>query len=100
MISKKTKLIFKIIISILMAISMIVGGFFLYFVSFKNDNVPYFFEHFALFVSLLCIGIVALLLPAVTNSRFMGNGKDNIMILVGFALIICGLVAIIYSYMV
>ena len=97
MISKKAKLVLKIIISILMSLSILVGAFFLYY-AISDKSMPYFLEHFGMFFALLFVGIVALLLPAVTNSRFLGNGKDSIMILVGFALIICGLIAIIYSY--
>ncbi len=98
MISKKSKLIMKIIITILMVISVLIGAFFLYY-AVSDAKMPYFLEHFGMFFALLAIGIVALLLPAITNSRFLGNGKDSIMILVGFALIICGIIAIIYSYM-
>ena len=98
LISKKTKLIIKIIIEVLMLISVVVGGLFLYNAA-TSDSQPYFLDHFGMFVSLTCVGIIALLLPYVTNSRWTGNGKDSIMILVGFALIICGIIAIIYSYM-
>ena len=98
LVSKKQKLIIKIIIGILMAISIVVGSLFLYNAVTSNDQ-PYFLYHFGMFVSLTCIGIISLLLPYVENSLFSGNGKDSIMILVGFALIICGIIAIIYSYM-
>ncbi|MCR5349482.1 MAG: hypothetical protein K6E20_00665 [Acholeplasmatales bacterium] len=98
LISKKTKLIIQIIIGVLMAISVFVGIMFLYF-AISDKNQPYFLDHFGLFVSLTCIGVIALLLPYVANSRFMGNGKDSIMVLGGFTLIICGIIAIIYSYL-
>lgn len=95
---KKSILIRKIIMGVCAAITAVVGAFYIYEMFFLTE-VSYFTKHFAMFISLFAIGIIALLLPSVNQKKYSSDSKgDNTMIIVGFLLFICSIVSIIISY--
>lgn len=95
---KRSILIRKIIMGVCAAITAIVGAFYIYEM-FILAEVSYFTEHFAMFISLFAIGIIALLLPSINQKKYSSDSKgDNTMIIVAFLLFICSIVSIIISY--
>ncbi len=97
MLTNEQKKVFKIIIGVLMFITLALGVEYLieYFMnSDAMNNMSFFATHFTFGICLILIGIIAFLLPFQTRTRF-GEGKgDNMMLIVGILLVLCGIIAI------
>lgn len=100
MLSKKDKLALKCIIGTLAIASI---ALIVYYVIdsmvVTPDQISYFNQHFSIMVCLILVGIIALLLPMAGKQKF-GDGKgDSMMVVVGFLLMLCGIISVIYSYL-
>ena len=98
--NKKKELILKIIMSVLMVILLLNVAFYFIDVNLLNGQ-NYYTKHFLMAVSLFFLGIIALMMPMglKNKNRFSGDGKgDSLIIVVGFLLIACALISIIYSF--
>ena len=95
---KKSIIIIKIIITIMVLISLVTIG--IYIVeAYVLNSVSYFTQHFTMFICLFCVGIIALMLPNVNQKKLSGDNKgDSLMLVVGVLLILCSFVSIIISY--
>lgn len=90
----KIKLTLGILAGIVLAIASYYGVFYLFL-----EKSNYFLDHFASAIILSLIGVIALLMPLLNEQKMSGENKgDNMMIVVGFLLIICGLISIVISY--
>ena len=50
-------------------------------------------------ICLFIVGVIALLLPMVGTTKY-GDGKgDSMMIVVGFLLMLCAIISVIYSFL-
>lgn len=99
MLSKRTRLIFKIIIGVMMAISVTLGAFILYYVFSDHDTFPYFLNHFGIAIILVCVSVIAFLLPLLAKKKYSDDSRDGIMILASGLLILLALLSIIMSYL-
>lgn len=100
MLSKKERFRIKIIIGVLIVIDLLILGYYLLdaFV-IPPDGVNFYNEHFCAMICLFIVGVIALLLPMVGTTKY-GDGKgDSMMIVVGFLLILCGIISVIYSFL-
>ena len=62
-------------------------------------EMAYFFRGFLLFICLTLVGFIAWGLVFINSQTYRGDNKgDSLMIIVGFLSIICGIIAIIMSY--
>jgi uncharacterized membrane protein HdeD (DUF308 family) len=96
--TKKYMLKVKIILGVLAAI-VLAGGIY-YAICYLNETTNYFIEHFLSAIMLIAIGIMALLMPQLNQRTIRGENKgDNMMLLVGFGLIILAIMSIIISYL-
>ena len=77
---------------------MLASGIY-YAVSYIQESTNYFIDHFLSAIMLICIGVMALLMPQLNQRTLKGENKgDNLMLFVGFGLIILGLLSILVSY--
>ena len=97
MLDKRTKLIFRIVILILFLSTLAIGGTMLGFVFSKTD-MPYFFQHFGLAICLFFIGIIAFMLPMLNQTKYSGDSKDSMMLVVAVLLILSAILSIVISY--
>lgn len=100
MLDKKEKFVVKVIICILCAITLLLLGYAAldYFVINKSQGVSFFVEHFLSGICLILIGFVAFMLPIIGKKRYSEAKGDDMMVIVGGLLILCGLVAILFSF--
>ena len=71
----------------------------LIFIGKPLAEMPYFFIHFVLCICLTLVGFIAWGLVFINSQTYRGDNKgDSLMIIVGFLSIICGIIAIIMSY--
>ncbi len=100
MFSKKDKLVLKCIIGTLAIASIaLIVYYVLDSMIINADSISYFNQHFNIMLCLFLVGIIALLLPMAGKQKF-GDGKgDSMMIVVGFLLMLCGIISVIYSYL-
>ena len=102
--NKKKELILKIIMSVLMVILLFNVAFYfidVYWINANTNDKSFYTEHFLMAVSLFFLGVIALMMPMglKNKNRFSGDGKgDSLIIVVGFLLIACALISIIYSF--
>lgn len=94
----KSILIKKIIIGVCAAITVFTGIFYVVEM-FILQETSYFTDHFAISISLLAIGVIALLLPSVNRKKFSNDTRgDNTMLIVAFLLFICSIISLLMSY--
>ena len=96
MLTNNQKRKFKIAIGILMLIALAIVAEYLfeYFTKETTNQMSFFANHLALGFVLIVIGFIAFLLPFTTRTRF-GEGKgDNMILVVGILLVLCGILAI------
>lgn len=96
MLTNQQKKVFKIIIGICALIALAIGIEYMveYFINDSANKMSFFANHFSLGIALIFIGIIAFLLPFTTRTRF-GEGKgDNMIMIVGVLLVLCGIIAI------
>ncbi len=90
--------VFRIIIFI--AFVLIVACTILYFVEFNSETKSYFTMHFALPCILFMVGIIAILMAALSIQSISGESKgDNFMIVVGILLVLCSIISLVWSYL-
>ena len=87
--------IFRVII--LIAFVVVMSCTILYFVEMNSDNKSYFTIHFALPLILFMVGIIALFMAMLSKQSLTGEG-DNLMIVVGILLMVCSVIALVWSY--
>ncbi|MCI9182692.1 MAG: hypothetical protein HFG90_05490 [Acholeplasmatales bacterium] len=89
--------IFRVII--LIAFVVVMSCTILYFVEMNSDNKSYFTIHFALPLILFMVGIIALFMAMLSKQSLTGESKgDNLMIVVGILLMVCSVIALVWSY--
>ena len=96
MLTNKQKRKFKIVIGIIMliAVGIVAEYLFEYFTKETSNQMSFFANHLSLGIVLILVGIIAFLLPFTTRTRF-GEGKgDNMILVVGILLILCGIITI------
>ena len=64
----------------------------------KLDPASGFVVHFTPGICMILVGFIAFLLQAVGKSKYSGDKGDDLMKLVSVLLILCGFIAIIWSY--
>lgn len=100
--NKKKSSTFEIAFKVFVSIGMlaVVGLVVLYFIEQNSGKTSYFTQHFSLAIILFVVGVIALFLPRVSNKSYSGENKgDNLMLVVGFLLIISAIFSIVYSFM-
>lgn len=98
MLSKKTRLILKIVIAVMMAIATTIGVFIMYYIFADKENFPYFLNHFGLAIVLTCIAVIAFILPLLGRKKYGDDSRDGVMIIAAGLLVLLGLLSIIMSY--
>lgn len=99
MLNNKEKKILKIIMAVFLflGISLTIEAAIEYF--FIEEALrSHFFEHWVGGLTLFCVGIVALIMPQLSKSRFQDNKADNLMSVVAVLLILCSIITIVCSY--
>lgn len=96
--NKKKEFKLKIVLGVLASIVLVLALYYgLYYFVLEETN--YFLEHFASMIIMILIGIIAILMPLLNNQKLVGENKgDNMMLVVGTLLIICGLLSVLISY--
>ena len=90
-------MIFKVII--LIAFVVVVVCTVLYFIEMNSDTKSYFTLHFALPCMLFMVGLIAMLMAALSMQNLSGESKgDNFMIVVGALLVLSAIIALVWSY--
>ncbi len=88
----------------MIAVALISVALVLYYIIdvFTKGNTENFFQkHFLIPLVLILIGLEAICLPSLNNAKYTGESKgDSLMYGVGFLLFLCGLISIIYSFIV
>jgi len=98
MIDKKTKLIIRSIIAVLLvgAITFSV----LFFINLVREEKIYWITHFGACIILIFVSGIAFLLPVLNQTKYVGDGKgDSLMLIVGILLFLTALLSIGISYM-
>ena len=91
----KIKVVLGVLAGIVLALAVYYGVFY-----FILEESNYFLDHFASMIIMILIGIIAILMPLLNNQNLVGENKgDNMMLVVGMLLIICGLLSVIISYL-
>ena len=99
MLGNKEKLIIKIIIAILLAITITFSV--IVFIYIQKPEVPYWINHFGFALVLIPISAIAMLLPMLNQSRYVGDGKgDSLMVIVSILLFLSALLSIGLSYLI
>ena len=95
---KKSIFKIKIVMAIFAAIALGLGIYFL-IETYAIGQTSYFSKHFLGAICLLCIAVIAFLLPMINSQKLSGDNKgDNIMVVVSFLLIVFSVLTIILSY--
>ena len=90
----KLKIILGVLASIVLVLAIYYGVF--YFLLEKSN---YFLDHFASMIILILIGFIAIIMPLLNGQKVIGDNKgDNMMLVVGVLLIVCGLISVIVSF--
>ena len=91
-------LVFRIILVI--AFIFVVTCTIIYFMEMGSESRSFFSLHFALPTILLLVGIIAIMLSMMSKMSITGESKgDNMMIGVGFLLILCSIITLILSFL-
>jgi uncharacterized membrane protein len=91
----KIKVVLGVLAGIVLALAVYYGVFY-----FILEESNYFLDHFASMIIMILIGIIAILMPLLNNQNLVGENKgDNMMLVVGMLLIICGLLSVMISYL-
>ncbi len=91
----------KIFMTVVALISVALVLYYAIDVFFVGHTENFFQKHFLIAIVLVLIGVEAICLPAVNGVKYSGESKgDSLMYGVGFLLFLCGLISIIYSFMV
>ena len=98
MFDKKTRTILMIVTGILATITVVTCGITLYYM-FSGEDVPYFINHFGMAIALICIGIIAFIMPMFGTKKYQDDTKDSIMLIVAGLLVLSGLLSILLSYL-
>lgn len=100
MFSNKEKRTLKITIIILCVITLSLLGYGIidYFVINNSNGVSFFVEHFLAGICLILIGIIAFILPMIGKKKYSETKSDDMMIIVAGLLILCGLIAMLFSF--
>lgn len=93
---RKEIFILKLIMLICAVIVITLVVLFLF--DLEDGNINYFNQHFLLSICLFSIGIIAMILPNVTKTKFSDQKGDKMMPLIGIMLIVCALLSIFLSY--
>jgi amino acid permease len=97
---KKNKKEFRIKIALgcLAFIVLLLAAYYgVYYFILEESN--YFLDHFASMILMILIGIIAILMPLLNGQKLVGENKgDNLMLVVGILLIVCGLISVLMSY--
>lgn len=94
--SNKEKMIYKIIMLSMAIIAFGVGIYIAIAMFFGYQN--YFTIHFGIPLVLLAVGVIALVMPEATRSRFGSDTKDNVMKVVAVLLILFAILSCVLSY--
>ena len=90
----KLKLILGIIAVTVMVLAIYYGVFY-----FILEESNYFLDHFASMIIMVLIGLIAIMMPLLNSQKVVGENKgDNMMLVVGVLLIVCGLLSVLMSY--
>ena len=99
MLGKKEKLVIKIIIAVLLAIAVTFSV--IVFIYIQRTDVPYWINHFGFALILIPISGIAMLLPMLNQSKYVGDGKgDSLMVIVSILLFLSALLSIGLSYLI
>ena len=99
MLGKKEKLIIRTIIAVLLVIAITFSV--ITFIYLQKPEVPYWINHFGFALILFPISGIALLLPMLNQSKFVGDGKgDSLMIIVAILLFLSAILSIVLSYII
>ncbi len=99
MLGKKEKLVIRIIIAALLAVAITFSV--ITFIYMQQPEVPYWINHFGFALILFPISGIALLLPMLNQSKFVGDGKgDSLMVIVAILLFLSGILSIVLSYII
>lgn len=93
---KRITFILKLIMLLLAATIILLVVLML--IDMGDGSVNYFNRHFLLAVCLSSVGVIAMILPYVTKSKFSDNKGDKMMPIVGIMLIVCAIISIFISY--
>lgn len=98
--SQKEKLVLKITSGVIAAIAAINAIYYVVMMFFL-EKTNYYMHHFLLPIDLICIGLLALIMPYTNKySSYSSNTKgDKYMYIIGIALIFCAFIMLITSYM-
>ena len=101
MLGNKEKLIIKILIGVFLTIGITFGVIVMIYIFQKDQPVPYWINHFGFAIILFSISPIAFMLPMLNQSKYVGDGKgDSLMLIVSILLFLCGLLSIGISYLV
>ena len=81
------------LITIILLVEMFVEVYVL-----KLDPASYFVQHFTAGICMILVGFIAFILQVVGKTKYSGDKSDDLMKLVSVLLILCGFIAIIWSY--
>ncbi len=99
MLNNKEKLIVKAIIAVLLAIA--IGFSIVVFIYVNKTEVPYWINHFGFAIILVNVAGIAFLLPMLNQSKYVGDGKgDSLMVIVGILLFLSAILSIVFSYVI
>ena len=95
---KKKEFKLKVILGILSVIVLVLAIYYgIFYFIIEESN--YFLDHFASMIILILIGFIAILMPMLNGQKVIGDNKgDNLMLVVGVLLILCGLISTIMSF--
>lgn len=82
------------LISIVTILTLLV----LWLIDLGDSNLNYFNRHFLLPTCLFLVGVIAIILPNVTKSKFSDNRGDKMMPIVGIMLIVCAFLSLFLSF--
>ncbi len=99
MLGKKEKLIIRIVIAVLLAIAVTFSV--ITFIYLQQPQVPYWINHFGFALILFPISGIAMLLPMLNQSKYVGDSRgDSLMLIVAILLFLSACLSIGLSYLI
>ncbi len=95
---QKRQIIFTLKLIMLICAMLIITLIVLFLIDLADSEINYFNQHFMLPSCLFLVGVIAMILPNVTKSKFSDNKGDKMMPVVGIMLIVCALLSLFLSY--